>query len=148
MIIRLNGLLLISEIRNEMVKLLILEALGIPRIRIGGISIFNVLGTILFAYPLTLCLRYLYFFEQIKYFQVVCLFLVCAPLVHYLMGDHTPLVKLIMEKKMWQILIVLMGLTGISGSYTLLFIMFSYSVLLLGQDHIELLFWKFLDKMM
>lgn len=105
--------------QDIMVKLMILEPLGIPRLRICGISIFNVVGTILFAYPLTLGLNCIDLFEHIKYFQTICLLLTIAPLVHYLIGDHTPLVKLIIEKSEWKVIVILMGLAGITGSITL-----------------------------
>lgn len=130
-----------------MVKISILEPLGIPRIRLAGISVFNVLGTMLFAYPLTLGLRCFDSLNQIIYFQTACMCLVIAPVVHYLIGDQTPLVKLIIEKRAWQFLIVLLGLTGITGSYALLYILLLYSIVLFGYDYFVSLFWKFLDMM-
>lgn len=120
-----------------MVKLLILEAFGIPRIRFCGISIFNVIGTMIFAYPLTLALKHIKLFEHIEYFQTVCLFFVIAPLVHYLIGDNTPLVKLIIEKNECKVFVVLMGLIGITGSYTLLYLLLAYSILLMSCNYFE-----------
>ncbi len=124
-----------------MVKFLILEALGIPRIRgVGDISIFNIIGTILFSWPLTLGLRFIELFEHIEIFQTACLLLVIAPLVHYLIGDHTPMVRLIVEKKEWKGFIILNTMVGINGSYVLLLFLIIYSILLFGQNCIKALF--------
>jgi hypothetical protein len=92
----------------------LLELLGIPRVRVKGISIINVFGTIFVAYCMT---EYINFIKamSIDCFQMSCLLLVLAVIVHYMIGDHTPLVKLAMHDKKWLMFVILLGFTGVTG---------------------------------
>ncbi len=95
----------------------LLEFLGIPRIRVKGISILNVFGTMTVSYLMT---RYIGFLEPwVDFFQLTCLLLVLAVITHYSLGDYTPLVRLCINDKMWRGYVILLAITGIFGSWGL-----------------------------
>jgi hypothetical protein len=98
-------------------KFLLLEKLGIPRLRVKGISIFNVLGTIFVAWLMT---SYIEFFNnRIDCFQMSCLMICLAAMVHFLLGDYTPLVKLVMTENIWKVFLIVLALTGFVGHIVL-----------------------------
>jgi hypothetical protein len=110
----------------------LLEYLGIPRIRVRGISIFNVFGTIAVAYLIT---KYCTFLEPyVDFFQMSCLLIVLAIVTHYSLGDYTPLVKLVMHDKLWRVYPFLLTFTGIFGWTILKYWTILYGIFLLLKE--------------
>jgi hypothetical protein len=86
-------------------KLLLLEYLGIPRLRVHGLSIFNFLGTFIVAY----FLAYLDFINKyFNCFELFCLLIGLAVATHSILGEPTPLVKLVNNNTSWFILVLSM----------------------------------------
>jgi len=113
-------------------KFLLLEKLGIPRLRVKGISIFNVLGSIAVAYLIT---HYIEFFnDKIDCFQMSCLMIVLAAVVHFLLGDYTPLVKLVMTENIWKVFLIVLTLTGFVGHISLKCITICFTIFLLLKE--------------
>lgn len=116
-------------------KFLLLEKLGIPRLRINGISIFNVFGTMTVAYALT-CIDFVS--DIIDFFQMSCLLISLAVVVHYILGDYTPLVKLVMTEKIWRCYFLTLVMTGFIGTYFLKCMFLLFTGFMLMKDNVML----------
>jgi len=107
---------------------LFLEFLGIPRLRVKGISVFNVLGTIAVAY---LMVTYINGLKNIfDFFQMSCLLIVLGIVIHYIMNDYTPLVKLVLNYNIWKIYLMILLITGLFGWWIFKLITISYTLFL------------------
>ncbi len=114
-------------------KIQILEKLGIPRLRIKGISIFNLIGTWIVAYLMT---NYIEFFKnRICCFQLYCLLIILAAFTHNLIGDYTPLVQNIKANWSWKVYVIIIGLHGITGYYIFAYLIYAITILLLLEPN-------------
>jgi hypothetical protein len=101
-------------------KVFLLEYLGIPRLRFKGLSIFNFIGTFIITYLLTYFDKISYYFN---WFELSCLFVSLAVITHSLIGESTPLVKLVENNNSWFILILSLTFIALFKHYIYYYIM-------------------------
>ncbi len=89
----------------------LLKPLGIPRIRIWGLSVFNFLGTFLVCALLLWLIPWLN--DYFNLFELCCLSIPIAVSGHYWFNDVTPLVKLVINETSWYLLMILLTCVGI-----------------------------------
>ena len=113
-------------------KMLLLEYLGIPRLRFKGLSMFNFVGTFIVTYLLT-------YFDMINkyftWFELSCLFIALAVATHSVIGEPTPLVKLVHNSPLWFILILSMAFLALFKHQIYYCIMGTIFLLILSTDY-------------
>ena len=95
-------------------QFLLLERLGIPRVRFLGLSVFNFVGTFFLTYALTAWTRLGY---EFTWFSLSCLSIPAAVAVHALLQESTPLVQLARRSLLVRLLLVLLLVLGAPASW-------------------------------
>lgn len=103
----------------------LLERLGIPRWRLGGLSVFNFVGTFLITFLLT---RYLYPFTLFTWFELSCASIPFGLCVHVAIGDTTPLTRRVRGDPPWLSLMVLLAGIGVLGTGTVVLVALAVNV--------------------
>jgi len=93
----------------------LLELLGIPRVRVAQLSVWNFVGTFAITYGLV---RWTWLGAYWTWFQLSCLAIPVAVATHSVVGEPTPLVLWVRRSWRWRLLMMILLVIGLSGPCT------------------------------